>query len=80
MIHEKHKEFAQELVALARRFDMDDLNASFCFAFRNEARREQTGPTQTVHMKWSEGRHQAQSKISLSAQATVHERDEINQL
>ena len=77
MIHEKHKEFAQALVALAREHDMDDLNASFSFAFRNDARRENPGPTQTVSMKWSEGRHGAQSRIVLSAHATVHERDEI---
>ena len=78
MIHDKHKEFAQALVALAREHSMDDLNASFSFAFRNDTRRQTSGPTQTISMKWAEGRHEACSRIVLTAHATVHEHDEIS--
>ena len=74
MILKEHQDFARELVALARKHKMSDINMTF----RDYLNRDVMVPEgyvrpydRDVRLQWSQGRHGDSSKIRLETSAAV---------
>lgn len=79
MITDDDREFARELVKLARRFGAGKLSVDFALNSSTRFRRaDQSYSYQDVKMWWREGRHGAAEEINLSAQVLVTEKEEID--
>jgi len=69
MITDKHRNFAREVIALARKHQMTSLTVRF----RNSISDTKDQPTseyyEEVTLAWAEGRHGEQSNINLETRA-----------
>lgn len=65
MITDKHKAFAQAVVALARAHNMNNLNMTFVESHRVEGRSHEQ-----ITMTWSEERHDIKGYIELNTRAS----------
>lgn len=68
-----HIEFAKAVVALAREHRMSKIEITFEKSFHHHARTYNPSFHGSVQARWSEGRHLAPAKISLSAATSVVE-------
>lgn len=79
MITDEDREFARELVKLARKFGAGKLTVDFALDSSTRLhRQDRSYRYQDVKMWWREGRHGAAEEINLSAQVFVTEKEEID--
>ena len=74
MILKEHQDFARELVALARKHGMTNLNMTFRLDFVHTVKNPEgyIAPyNQDIRLQWSQGRHGAMNKIRLETGAAV---------
>jgi len=70
MIHEKHRDFARAVVALARQHGMTGLEMSFRADFNSQCKIADLR-SDDIKMIWALGRHGVENEIKLSASQYV---------